>query len=195
MASENGTLAIKVNPTDRGFDEYYGFIKGHSAPQWDPSYYHRYPETRTPELSFDRRCILRNRSIQRLRRRIYRPSATKRQPLVSSTSPTRHRIFPYMPRQKPAIHISIFTVAVGMSCAVNATRASKNPVMATENWQFTPRSLVPLEENDAIRKWVQWQTESRVGRSPPRPQGGPHLPHGGLCRHDRAHRSRHWQNH
>lgn len=29
------------NPTDRGFDEYYGFIKGHSAPQWDPSYYHR----------------------------------------------------------------------------------------------------------------------------------------------------------
>ena len=43
----------QVNPTDRGFDEYYGFIKGHSAPQWDPSYYHRYPETRTPELSFD----------------------------------------------------------------------------------------------------------------------------------------------
>ncbi len=39
-----------VNPIDRGFDEFYGYIHGHSQPQWDPKLYQRLPESRTPEL-------------------------------------------------------------------------------------------------------------------------------------------------
>ena len=44
-----------VNPIDRGFDEFYGYIHGHSQPQWDPDLYQRLPEGRTPELKYNRK--------------------------------------------------------------------------------------------------------------------------------------------
>ena len=48
-------LNRKVNPIDRGFDEFYGYIHGHSQPQWDPELYQRLPEGRTPELKYKRK--------------------------------------------------------------------------------------------------------------------------------------------
>ena len=41
-----------VNPLDRGFDEFFGYIHGHSQPQWDPELYQRLPEERKPELKY-----------------------------------------------------------------------------------------------------------------------------------------------
>ena len=40
-------------PTDRGFDEYYGYIRGHSTSQWKVGNYMRLPEGKKPELEFD----------------------------------------------------------------------------------------------------------------------------------------------
>ena len=40
-------------PTDRGFDEYYGYVRGHSASQWQPEKYQRLPEGRENELSYE----------------------------------------------------------------------------------------------------------------------------------------------
>ena len=37
-------------PTDRGFDEYYGYIRGHSTSQWKAGNYMRLPEGKKPEL-------------------------------------------------------------------------------------------------------------------------------------------------
>ena len=45
----------KVNPIDRGFDEFYGYVNGHSQPQWDQGLYQRLPEGRTPELKYNRK--------------------------------------------------------------------------------------------------------------------------------------------
>jgi len=45
-------LNRKVNPINRGFDEFYGYIHGHSKPQWDPELYQRLPKGRTPELTY-----------------------------------------------------------------------------------------------------------------------------------------------
>jgi len=41
------------DPISRGFDEYFGYIQGHSQRQWDMSRYRRLPEGRDPELSYD----------------------------------------------------------------------------------------------------------------------------------------------
>ncbi len=41
-----------ISPISRGFDEYYGYLKGHSANQWDKSEYGRFPSDRTPEFSY-----------------------------------------------------------------------------------------------------------------------------------------------
>jgi arylsulfatase A-like enzyme len=40
-------------PTDRGFDEYYGYIRGHSTSQWKVGNYMRLPAGRTPEIKFN----------------------------------------------------------------------------------------------------------------------------------------------
>ena len=40
-------------PTDRGFDEYYGYVRGHSTSQWIPKNYQRLPEGREKELSYE----------------------------------------------------------------------------------------------------------------------------------------------
>ena len=70
----------------------------------------------------------------------------------------------------------------------------KESGLATENWQFTPRSIVPIEENDAIANGYSGKQNPAWEDLPQDRRGGPRLPHGGLCGHDRAHRSRHRQN-
>ncbi len=44
-----------VDPMDRGFDEFYGYINGHSQPQWDQERYERLPKGRTPELKYGKK--------------------------------------------------------------------------------------------------------------------------------------------
>lgn len=39
-------------PTNRGFQEYYGFPSGHSEDQWSPGKYQRLPKARKPEIEF-----------------------------------------------------------------------------------------------------------------------------------------------
>ncbi len=39
-------------PTNRGFQEYYGFASGHSEDQWSPNKYQRLPQGRNPEIEF-----------------------------------------------------------------------------------------------------------------------------------------------
>ncbi len=41
-------------PTDRGFDEYYGYVRGYAADQWDPAKNIRLPEGRALEIEYDR---------------------------------------------------------------------------------------------------------------------------------------------
>lgn len=41
------------SPVERGFDEFYGYTRGHSTSQWKPGNYRRLPEGRTPEKSFE----------------------------------------------------------------------------------------------------------------------------------------------
>jgi arylsulfatase A-like enzyme len=41
------------NPIDRGFDEYYGYIRGHSTGQWNANNYKRFPASRKPELTYE----------------------------------------------------------------------------------------------------------------------------------------------
>ena len=39
-------------PTDRGFDEYYGYIRGYEAPQWKEERYLRLPQGRQKEITY-----------------------------------------------------------------------------------------------------------------------------------------------
>lgn len=45
-------LGHEVSPIDRGFDEFYGYIQGHSQPQWKPERNQRLPEDREPEITY-----------------------------------------------------------------------------------------------------------------------------------------------
>ena len=45
-------LHPETGPIARGFDEFYGYTRGHSQDQWTESHYVRLPAEREPELSF-----------------------------------------------------------------------------------------------------------------------------------------------
>lgn len=45
-----GKWHVGHQPTQRGFDEFYGYTRGHSQNQWSPRAYVRLPKDRTPEV-------------------------------------------------------------------------------------------------------------------------------------------------
>ena len=45
-----GKWHVGHQPTDRGFDEFYGYPAGHSQDQWSPDKYVRLPKGRRPEI-------------------------------------------------------------------------------------------------------------------------------------------------
>ena len=116
-----------LDPIDRGFDAYYGFIKGHSAPQWERDRYHRYPESQPPERSFSPDAFYATDAFSDYAIAFIDQAQRKDAPwflYLAHSAPH----FPYTHPRKPGIRISIFTAAVGMCCAENAMNAKNNPV-------------------------------------------------------------------
>ena len=137
------------NPTDRGFDEYYGFIKGHSAPQWDPSYYHRYPETRTPELSFIDDAFYATEAFNDYAVEFIDQAQQKDNPYFLYLAHSAPHFPLHAPEETRDSYLDIYRRGWDVLRRERYAR-QKESGLATENWQFTQRSIVPIEENDAI---------------------------------------------
>ncbi len=137
------------NPTDRGFDEYYGFIKGHSAPQWDPSYYHRYPETRTPELSFTDDAYYATEAFNDYAVEFIEQAQQKDNPYFLYLAHSAPHFPLHAPAETRDSYLDIYRRGWDVLRRERYARQQESG-LATENWQFTSRSLVPIEENDAI---------------------------------------------
>ena len=139
----------QINPIDRGFDEYYGFIKGHSAPQWDPSYYHRYPETRTPELSFADDAFYATEAFNDYAVEFIDQAQQKDNPYFLYLAHSAPHFPLHAPEETRDSYLDIYRRGWDVLRRERYAR-QQDSGLATENWQFTARSLVPIEENDAI---------------------------------------------
>ena len=138
-----------LDPTDRGFDEYYGFVKGHSAPQWEQEHYRRHPASRRPERAYAPDAFYATDAFGDYAIEFIDQAQRKGAPwflYLAHSSPH----FPlHAPAQTRDSYLDIYRRGWDVLRRERYERQRASG-LATENWQFTPRSLVPIEENAAI---------------------------------------------
>ena len=139
----------QLNPIDRGFDEYYGFIKGHSASQWEPEHYYRHPESRTPEHEYAPDAFYATDAFGDYAIEFIDQARRKNAPWFLYLAHSAPHCPLHAPVETRDSYLDIYRRGwdVLRRERYERQRASN---LATENWQFTPRSLVPIEENEAI---------------------------------------------
>lgn len=139
-----------ASPTARGFDEFYGFTAGHSQDQWEPSRYRRLPEGRTPEVvasegGFYATDVFTDYALEFLRQ-----AQTKRRPWFLYLAHSA----PHFPIQAPAASaqqlVPVYKRGWDVLREERFERMRRLGVIDHDGWKLTGRSLVPVEENDAI---------------------------------------------
>ena len=138
-----------LDPIDRGFDAYYGFIKGHSAPQWEQDRYHRYPESQPPERSFSPDAFYATDAFSDYAIAFIDQAQRKDAPWFLYLAHSAPHFPLHAPAETRDSYLDIYRRGWDVLRRERYERQRASG-LATENWQFTARSLVPREENDAI---------------------------------------------
>lgn len=140
----------ELDPTTRGFDEYYGFVKGHSAPQWEQEHYHRLPDARTPELSYADDKYFATEAFNDYAVEFLNQATEERD--VPWFLYLAHSA-PHFPLHAPAetrdSYLDIYRQGWDVLREERYER-QKALGLATDRWAFTERSLVPIEEDNNI---------------------------------------------
>ncbi|MBM3852440.1 MAG: arylsulfatase [Verrucomicrobia bacterium] len=137
-------------PIRRGFDEFYGYVDGHSQDQWTPTAYVRLPEGRTPERiypagRFYATDVFTDYGIEFIRQARDRPRHPWLLYLAHSS--------PHFPLQAPAAsvakHLATYRRGWDVLRAERFARMRKMG-LANEAWKLSERSLVPVDAPAAI---------------------------------------------
>lgn len=138
-----------VDPTDRGFDEYYGFIKGHSAAQWEQEHYHRFPRSREPELTFSDHEFYATEAFNEYSLEFLKQAQKSDSPWFLYLAHSS----PHFPLHAPAETRDSYVDTYRRGWDVLRQERYERQLesgLATDNWQFTERSMVPIEENKDV---------------------------------------------
>jgi arylsulfatase A-like enzyme len=133
-------------PTERGFDEFYGFVKGYEQDQWSPDRYVRLPEGRSPEIQpeglFYATDVFTDYALEFL--------AQARKGGGPWLLYLAHSA-PHFPLQAPAESVEPFVATYRRGWDVlRAERFERMKALglATGSWKLTERSIVPVDRED-----------------------------------------------
>jgi len=133
----------KPGPIKRGFDEFYGYTEGHSQDQWEAKSYHRLPVERTPEISpkgdYYATDVFNDYAVEFIRQ----GQVTKKPWFLYLAHSS-----PHFPIQAPKASIDKYEARYRAGWDVlRAQRFAKQQAigLATDAWQLSPRSLVPVD--------------------------------------------------
>jgi arylsulfatase len=137
-------------PTQRGFDEFYGFVNGYAQDQWTPAAYQRLPAERTPELKyaagkFYATDVFTDYALEFVRQARAQPPRPWLLYLAHSA--------PHFPLQAPAAsvakHLATYRRGWDVLRAERFARMRKMG-LADDTWTLTERSPVPVDTPAAI---------------------------------------------
>ena len=138
------------SPVRRGFDEFYGFTNGHSAGQWNPKNYHRLPEGRASELTYQSGKFYATDAFTDYALEFIRKAGAVKRPWFLYLAHSS----PHFPIQAPMESARPFldTYRKGWDVLREERfgRLRKIGLADGDRWKLTPRSLVPVEANAAI---------------------------------------------
>ncbi len=140
----------KALPTARGFAEFYGYPGGHSQDQWTPGNYQRLPADRAPEVAIDPDKFYATDAFTDYALEFIRQGETSKKPWLLYLAHSS----PHFPLQAPAESVKPFLETYRRGWDVlreeRFTRMKKIGLANHDGWSLSERSMVPLEENNAI---------------------------------------------
>ena len=155
-SSGYGTYAVgkwhvgNVDPTERGFDEYYGYTRDHSADMWDPTKYARLPLDRKPELQFAPGKFYATDAFSGYALEFLRQAKSANKPWFLYLAHSA----PHFPIQAPTASAKPFLETYRKGWDVlreqRFARLKEIGLIQHDGWKLSPRSTVPVEKNNSI---------------------------------------------
>ena len=134
-------------PTDRGFDEYYGYVRGHSASQWKVSNYKRLPDGRPEELHYEEDRFYATDAFNDYAIEFLRQAQKKDAPFFLYLAHSS----PHFPLEAPAetrdSYLETYRRGWDELRKERFTRQKESGLL-TDSWKFTKLSEVPVDRND-----------------------------------------------
>jgi len=139
-------------PIARGFDEFYGYVKGYEQNQWDPSRYTRLPRGRTPEIEvadkqFYATDVFTDYSLEFLKQAREKNTQEEAKPWFLYLAHSS----PHFPVQAPEESVDqlVDTYRRGWDeLRRERFERMKKSGLADESWSWTERSIVPVDRDD-----------------------------------------------
>ncbi|MCC9641806.1 arylsulfatase [Rhodopirellula sp. JC740] len=137
-----------TGPINRGFDEFYGYTRGHSHDQYDADYYIRLPESRTKEIDpsadqYYATDVFNDYAIEFIRQ-----GQQSEKPWFLFLGHSS----PHFPVQAPADRADKYDAIYQKGWDVlreeRFERMKQQGLVDGERWKLTPRSIVPVDRDD-----------------------------------------------
>ena len=140
-------------PTDRGFDEYYGYVRGHSASQWSPKNNQRLPEGREKELSYEDEKYYATDVFSDYAVEFINQAESKKSPFFLYLAHSS----PHFPLEAPAetrdSYLKIYREGWDELREKRYER-QKEMGLITDAWKFTGLSEVPADRDDIANHYA-----------------------------------------
>ncbi|MFW6171368.1 MAG: arylsulfatase, partial [Planctomycetota bacterium] len=137
-----------TGPIKRGFDEFYGYTRGHSHDQYDRDYYIRLPEDRKPELAYSADQYYATDAFNDYALEFIRQGQNSDRPWFLFLGHSS----PHFPIQAPAERADKYEAVYRRGWDTlreeRFARMKQLDLVDGEHWKLTPRSLVPVDRDD-----------------------------------------------
>ena len=169
-------------PTDRGFDEYYGYVRGHSASQWNPKNNLRLPEGREKELSYEDGKYYATDVFSDYAVEFIKQAESKKSPFFLYLAHSS----PHFPLEAPSetrdSYLNIYREGWDKLREKRYER-QKEIGLITDAWKFTGLSEVPADRDDIANHYAG-ELNPKWEDLPERQKRGSRLSYGHLCGDD-----------
>ena len=140
-------------PTDRGFDEYYGYVRGHSTSQWEADNYQRLPEGRKQELKYKNDEFYATDVFNDYAIEFLSQAQKKKEPFFLYLAHSS----PHFPLEAPAETRDSYlkTYRKGWDkLRKERFERQKKLGLTTDSWKFTDLSDVPVDRDDIANQFA-----------------------------------------
>ncbi|MCM8541627.1 MAG: arylsulfatase [Lentisphaeraceae bacterium] len=137
----------KENPIDRGFDEYYGYIKGHSTGQWDINNYKRFPADRKPEITHSKENYYATDAFTDYAVEFIKQGQKKEKPFFLYLAHSSPHFPLHAPPETRDSYLETYRKGWDVLRKERYERQKKSGLVA-DNWKFTELSQVPVDRKD-----------------------------------------------
>lgn len=135
------------SPVLRGFEEFYGYIRGHSTDQWISSNYTRLPAGRKPEIEYKPGEFYATDAFSDYALEFIRQGQKRKKPFFLYLAHSS----PHFPLQAPAAtrdsYLETYRRGWDVLRKERYERQEKSGLV-TPSWKFTRRSAVPVDRAD-----------------------------------------------